>query len=226
MNNKKYKFFWGSSPFSNWHICSFTIDGRTFNCGEQYMMFKKAVIMNDLETAELIMREKFPRRQKELGRQVKNYNESLWNSVRYNVVKEGLRQKFAQNPQLKQYLMSFRDHEIVEASPYDSIWGIGFSKEDALNNIDRWGKNLLGNILTDLMNEFWIEALSKFLHEDCWMSFADRIINTDEPFDQMVKRWKKNCIMPYEELSEEEKDKDRAFAIKLMNYLNQICYTQ
>lgn len=153
MNNKKYKFFWGGI-FSNWHLCSFTVDGITFNCGEQYMMFKKAVIMNDLETAELIMKEKNPRKQKKLGRQVKNYNESLWDNVRYNIVKEGLRQKFIQNPRLKEYLMSFRDHEIVEASPYDSIWGIGFSEEDALGNVDKWGKNLLGNILKDLTNEF------------------------------------------------------------------------
>ena len=40
--------------------------------------------------------------------------------------------------------------EFVEASPYDRIWGIGYSEKDALENIPYWGENLLGKIITDL----------------------------------------------------------------------------
>ena len=39
----KYEYFWrASSPFSQWYPCEFDMDGRTFNCAEQYMIYQKA----------------------------------------------------------------------------------------------------------------------------------------------------------------------------------------
>ena len=39
----KYEYFWrASSPFSQWYPCEFDIDGRTFNCAEQYLIYQKA----------------------------------------------------------------------------------------------------------------------------------------------------------------------------------------
>lgn len=35
----------------------------------------------------------------------------------------------------------------MKASPYDRIWGIGFSAANAAVNMDNWGENLLGNAL-------------------------------------------------------------------------------
>lgn len=35
-------FFRQSSPFSQWYPSEFSVDGRKFNCAEQYMMFRKA----------------------------------------------------------------------------------------------------------------------------------------------------------------------------------------
>ena len=40
---EKYTFFWRKySPFSQHHACNFVIDGVTYNCAEQYMMYRKA----------------------------------------------------------------------------------------------------------------------------------------------------------------------------------------
>ena len=153
-NGINYMFFWGGM-FSNWYISDdqFTVDGITYNCGEQYMMYQKAMTFNDKETAKKILDEIVPNEQKKLGRLVKNYNDSTWNRVRYNIVKRGLFAKFSQNENLKEYLLKYKGYQIVEASPYDRIWGIGYYEQDAINNINNWGENLLGKILTELAQE-------------------------------------------------------------------------
>ena len=153
-NGIKYMFFWGGM-FSNWYVSDdqFTIDGITYNCGEQYMMYQKAMTFNDKETAKKILDEIVPSEQKKLGRLVKKYNDSTWNRVRYNIVKIGLKEKFSCNKNLKEYLLKYRGYQIVEASPYDRIWGIGYYEQDAIKNIDNWGENLLGEILTELSQE-------------------------------------------------------------------------
>jgi hypothetical protein len=147
-----YAFFY-NGPFSNWFPSEFIVDGIKYNCGEQYMMHKKALFFKDDEVAKMIMQTARPEKQKELGRSVKNYNEDAWNKVRYELVKKGLREKFSQNIELKKILLSHKQFVIVEASPFDRIWGIGYGNKDAINNINNWGENLLGKILTELANE-------------------------------------------------------------------------
>lgn len=147
-----YKFFWGG-PFSNWYPSEFKVNNVTYNCGEQYMMHQKAILFNDEETARKILRATHPREQKKLGREVKNYNNDVWDKNRYDIVKKGLKEKFQQNEELKNELLKYKGWNIVEASPEDSIWGIGFHQNDALKNKNKWGLNLLGKILSELSNE-------------------------------------------------------------------------
>lgn len=151
-NGVKYTFFWGGI-FSNWCPSDFEVDGIKYNCGEQYMMYQKAITFGDEESAKLILAEKSPRNQKALGRKVKNFDVSIWDSVNYDLVKTGLREKFKQNQDMKEYLLGYHGYQIVEASPEDNIWGIGYAEDDAIANIDNWGRNLLGKILTDLSEE-------------------------------------------------------------------------
>lgn len=148
----KYKFFW-NGIFSNWHESNFEINGIKYNCGEQYMMHQKAITFKDKEIANKILCEYSPRRQKQLGRQVRNFNPQKWDLVKYELVKNGLREKFNQNSELKRYLLKYKGFQIVEASPEDRIWGIGFYDSEAIQNIENWGENLLGKILTELATE-------------------------------------------------------------------------
>ena len=147
-----YHFFWGGI-FSNWYISDFEVDGVVYDCGEQYMMHMKALTFKDYKTADEIMEECVPSEQKKLGRKVKNYNDAVWNKVRYDLVKKGLREKFTQNPESKKHLLNFKNRQLVEASPFDRIWGIGYNSQDAIANIDNWGENLLGKMLTELAQE-------------------------------------------------------------------------
>jgi ribA/ribD-fused uncharacterized protein len=152
VGNKKYKFFWGGY-LSNWYKSDFTINDVTFNCGEQYMMYQKAILFNDQQMSEQILKVKDPKEQKKLGRKVKGFRPDIWDNFKYQLVKEGLFEKFKQNQNLYDYLKSYYGFILIEASPYDRIWGIGYNEADAMNNIDTWGENLLGKILTEICSE-------------------------------------------------------------------------
>jgi ribA/ribD-fused uncharacterized protein len=93
---------------------------------------------------------------KKLGREVANYNEAIWNGRRFNVVAVANREKFGQNEHLKAILMATGNTVMVEASPYDKIWGIGLAANhpDAKNPAKWRGLNLLGQVLTQLKKHF------------------------------------------------------------------------
>jgi ribA/ribD-fused uncharacterized protein len=147
----KYHFFL-NGKLSNWYDSEFTIKNITYSCIEQYMMHQKALIFGDSDIADKVMNESRAFAQKELGRCVNNYNDEIWRIIRYQIVKEGVIEKFKQNKDLEDYLKSLKGYTIVEASPYDIVWGIGFEEDEALDNIENWGQNLLGKILTELAN--------------------------------------------------------------------------
>ena len=152
MKKSKYKFFWGGI-FSNWYLSDFEVDGVNFSSGEQYMMYQKALLFGDLDIAEDILFEKNPRNQKAFGRKVRNFNADEWNAASFELVKKGLREKFLQNPELLEYIRTHKGQEIVEASPEDRIWGMGYAIYDAIPNQNNWGENRLGKILTELSLE-------------------------------------------------------------------------
>jgi len=48
---------------------------------------------------------------------------------------------------LKAQLLKTGESELVEASPMDKIWGIGFGAQKAPSVREKWGLNLLGKAL-------------------------------------------------------------------------------
>lgn len=148
----KYKFFW-NGIFSNWYQSFFKVDGVEYNCGEQYMMYQKALTFEDVDMSKRILKEYSPKKQKQLGRKIKGFDSVEWNLVKFKLVKKGLYEKFNQNIELKKQLLKYKGFEFVEALPYDRIWGIGFEDYEAIENINDWGENLLGEILTELSLE-------------------------------------------------------------------------
>lgn len=139
-------FFW-SGMYSQWFESPFEAEGQKFNCTEQYMMYKKAMLFGDEDVANAIMRTRNPSDQKSLGRQVRNFNSEVWNQHAIDIVSEGNYQKFKQNPELSKILLGEHlNKEIVEASPKDKIWGIGLHYSDeACDDKSKWqGTNWLG----------------------------------------------------------------------------------
>ena len=107
------------------------------------MMHMKAKLFEDAETAALIMQEKDPRKQKALGRQVRNFDQAEWEANAVDIMVSGLISKFVQNPAMRQELMDSGDTIIAEASPYDTVWGIGLTADDPrAQDQSQWlGKN-------------------------------------------------------------------------------------
>ena len=145
----EYTYFW-SGPFSQWYPSEFTIYDRKFNCAEQYMMYKKAMLFDDTAIAAKIMQSNDPRTQKALGRKVKNFDPEIWNDVCKQIVFDGNYAKFSQNTNLRYTLFSTSPTILVEASPYDAIWGIGLNEAMARRTpANEWpGTNWLGLTLT------------------------------------------------------------------------------
>ena len=133
---------------SNFYKSTFIDDDNiSYYCSEQYLMAQKALLMNDYDIYEKILQAETPIQCKKLGRKVKNWNQQLWNKNKCEIMFSALYYKFSQNYKLKQKLLATGDSILAEASPYDRIWGIGLSLEDAKSGKQWRGENLLGKLL-------------------------------------------------------------------------------
>lgn len=161
----EYLLFWGhtspkdgsinSSCLSQWWPCTFAENDVTYSNAEQYMMAGKASLFNDKEILKQILDTYDPKSVKALGRKVKHFNDDVWKSHRYNIVVQGNLLKFSQNSELQNFLISTGSKILVEASPFDRIWGIGMGKDnDFAKNPVKWrGQNLLGFALMATRNK-------------------------------------------------------------------------
>lgn len=145
----EFYFFW-KHQFGQWTIREINApDGNSYNCCEQYMMYQKALLFSDLENAKRIINEEDPAKQQKIGREIRNFNTELWDMHKIGIVWYGNYLKFSQHQDLNERLQATGNKTLVEASPYDLVWGVGFSaKDDKILNPSNWrGINLLGKIL-------------------------------------------------------------------------------
>ena len=134
---------------SNWYLSLFTVEKKNFSSMEQFMMYRKAICFGDEAVAKNILSTDDTSQIKALGRQVKNYDEHIWNGIRQIVVYEGLLAKFSQNKNLKDRLKFTGEAILAECAVKDLIWGVGLSMKDP-DRLDKtkWkGQNLLGYTL-------------------------------------------------------------------------------
>lgn len=169
---------WYPSPF----VAPQVHPTHVFGCAEQYMMYRKALVLatpsepNDTDSSNAtgvkvqpkeretlpnrILFESEPGRQKSLARSVKfspaQFKE--WERIKFDVVLEDSLLKFSQNQELKVKLMATGFRELVEASPTDRTWGIGFAAEFAESCREEWGSNLLGKALMSVRERLKADA--------------------------------------------------------------------
>jgi ribA/ribD-fused uncharacterized protein len=146
-NNNTICFFGRYTPLSNFHMCNFSLNGRTYNCIEQFLQTRKAEILGHEVAAQKILSAVDPIDQKQLARTIKD-TQGEWKKVAKREVKQALTAKFAQNPELLQYLLNTGNKRLAEASS-DYDWGTGLTLRNS-HSLDKnqWqGKNWLGELL-------------------------------------------------------------------------------
>ncbi|MEV0404683.1 NADAR family protein [Actinoallomurus sp. NPDC050550] len=142
----------GKSCLSQWYPAPFTVDGVRYATAEHYMMAGKARLFGDAEAEKRVLADDDPGKAKGAGRKVRGFDEETWAEQRYGLVVAANEAKFGQSSALRGFLLGTGDRVLVEASPYDTIWGIGLSasQPEALRPAEWRGLNLLGFALMDV----------------------------------------------------------------------------
>jgi len=158
-------FFYGhelqipSLTFQQWYPASF--DGPApppssssatirYPTAEHYMTYQKALTFHDAASAARILAARTPAEANALGRAVAGYDKHVWRARREQVARDGNWLKFSQVDECRRALLDSGDKVIVEASPSDRVWGIGFAADEAQGREDEWGENVLGRALMEV----------------------------------------------------------------------------
>lgn len=160
-----FLFFWGHQPvkdgtitkscFSQWWVAPFEVDGVIYQTAEHWMMAGKARLFDDEEALLKVLGATKPAVAKEEGRRVQNFVPEVWDKFKYDLVLEGNQHKFSQHADLKEFLLRTGEKVLVEASPTDTVWGIGLAGDDpaAANPVLWKGENLLGFALMEVRSK-------------------------------------------------------------------------
>ena len=83
------------------------------------------------------------------------HESEIWETRKVEIVVAGNLHKFGQHSELAKILLSTNDRVLVEASPVDTIWGIGLAADSAdASKPARWlGPNLLGFALIEVRDQ-------------------------------------------------------------------------
>lgn len=119
-----------------------TINGKTWPSTEHYFQAQKFVGTKHEEEVRTCSKPSFAAM---IGRDRKRPLRPDWESVKDDVMRDAVRAKFTQYPELKEILLTTGDAELVEHTVNDSYWADGG---------DGSGKNMLGKILMEIRSEF------------------------------------------------------------------------
>lgn len=123
-------------------------DGVKFYTGEHMMMYEKAMLFADIGKAQEICAAWNPQKAKMLGREVKGFNNELWEKSREQIVENVCYCRLVHDNDLRGAAILHRllGRCFVEASDRDRIWGVGLTEDHPMiNEEENWlGLNLLG----------------------------------------------------------------------------------
>jgi ribA/ribD-fused uncharacterized protein len=124
--------------FSNFAAFPIEIEGRLWPTSEHYFQAQKFA---GTEHEEIIRTTCSPMTAAKIGRDRKRPLRADWDEVKEQIMRDAVRAKFNQHPQLAALLVETGDAEIVEHAENDAYWGDGG---------DGTGLNRLGHILMEV----------------------------------------------------------------------------
>ena len=154
-NASAVAFFTKWSPMSNHFISEMQVRGQNYNCMEQYIMHSKATMFDDTDTAAKIMREMSPPEQKYLGKKVAGFDSARWEDDLEAVLMQGLKAKFIQCTDCRDFLKATGTKRIGEATR-DTLYGTGHSlRSPHVLDPSRWDTrgNMMGKCLEAVRGE-------------------------------------------------------------------------
>ena len=119
---------------------------RIFKTAEHYMMYRKALLF-DPSRAQDVIDASTPSEAQKIGRELTGFDRKIWDKYNDGIVERANYLKFGQDSDglaLNTVLNTGKGDKVmvmVEASPKDRIWGIGYGREDAWEHREDWGTN-------------------------------------------------------------------------------------
>ena len=137
--------FRGAYAFlSNFHPCAALYEGIKYPCAETAFQAAKCADIQERRQFELLL----PREAKKFGRRIKLRAD--WESVKVEAMREILRAKFTNNPELRDKLQGSRQTELIEENNWhDNFWGDCVCERCKSVN----GQNMLGKLLMEIRGE-------------------------------------------------------------------------
>lgn len=121
-----------------------TMNGVKWPSTEHYFQAQKFVGTGHVEAVRQADK---PRDAAAMGRDRSRPLRKDWETVKDDIMREAVRAKFTQYPELRYILIETGDAELIEHTSNDSYWADGG---------DGTGKNMLGKILMDIREELRI----------------------------------------------------------------------
>jgi ribA/ribD-fused uncharacterized protein len=142
--SRVFQFYLASDEygeFSNFAPFPITLQGKVWPTSEHYFQAQKFA---GTEHEEAIRQVRRPMLAARMGRDRNRPLRHDWETVKDDVMREAVRAKFTQHPELLKLLLATGDAHLVEHTTNDSYWGDGG---------DGSGRNMLGHILMQLRDE-------------------------------------------------------------------------
>jgi len=143
------KFYKTSDPygcFSNFAAFPINLKGKVWPTTEHYFQGQKFPESQHEEDIRLC---KSPMIAARMGRDRSKPLRPDWETIKDDIMREALRAKFTQHPDLKTTLLETGDAEIIEHTTNDRYWGDGG---------DGSGRNMLGRLLMEIRSELMKES--------------------------------------------------------------------
>jgi N-glycosidase YbiA len=138
------KFYHQDKPygyFSNFSRHSIYLRDRIWPTTEHYFQAQKFA---GTEHEELVRLAQTPMSAAQMGRDRSRPLRSDWERVKDDIMREAVRAKFTQHPDLRAALLATGEAPLIEHTKNDRYWGDGG---------DGSGRNMLGRILMEIRHE-------------------------------------------------------------------------